>query len=126
MFSGGPAPGGHNVVLALAELCNQGHTLFGINGGPGGLLRGDLTELSLNTCQEYLNRGGFDLLKTDRTKIKTTEQFDQVRHVVRDFQLTGLIIIGGDDSNTNAVLLANALVHENCTVVGFQKPLMAT
>ena len=123
-FSGGPAPGGHNVVYALADLCHDGgHQLFGIQGGPGGLLKGNLTELSLETCKDYLDVGGFDLLKTDRTKIKTAEQFQQVRQVVQQFGLTGLIIIGGDDSNTNAVLLANALIEDNCVVIGVPKTI---
>jgi len=122
-FSGGPAPGGHNVVYALAELCHEGHTLYGINGGPGGLLKGDLFELTLDTCNDYLNVGGFHLLKTDRTKIKSAEQFEQVKHVVRQYKLDGLIIIGGDDSNTNAVLLANELISENCSVIGVPKTI---
>lgn len=124
LFSGGPAPGGHNVLLGLSQLLSQGgHTLLGIRQGPKGLLSGDLFAIEPEDIAPYKNTGGFHFLGSDRTKIKTPEQFDQVRQVVRDHQLDGLVIIGGDDSNTNAAFLAEALIEEGCTVVGVPKTI---
>ncbi|RAP26723.1 diphosphate--fructose-6-phosphate 1-phosphotransferase [Candidatus Marinamargulisbacteria bacterium SCGC AG-343-D04] len=123
VFSGGPAPGGHNTIVAIADYCEGIHTLYGVKNGPGGLLKGDLTALSLSNCLPYINTGGFDLLGTDRTKIKTEEQFKQVQHIVSRFSLDGIIIIGGDDSNTNAIFLADVLKPLNCHVIGIPKTI---
>lgn len=122
-FSGGPAPGGHNVVLAIAQCCAPNHHLYGVIGGPGGLICGDLIPLSLDMCLAYENKGGFDLLKTDRTKITTPEHIEAIKTVVRSYQLDAIIIIGGDDSHTNAVFLAQALLGEKCAVVGVPKTI---
>ncbi len=122
-YSGGPAPGGHNVVIAMLHACRDHHELVGINGGMGGLLTGKVTPLTEKECKGYLNTGGFDLLGTDRTKIKSDDHYKQVIAQVRKHQLDGLVIIGGDDSNTNAAFLAEALYDEGCCVVGVPKTI---
>ena len=122
-FSGGPAPGGHNVVLAIAKLCHNHHQLFGIIGGPAGLIKGQLKPLTVNDCLPYHNQGGFDLLQTDRTKIKDNSQLKAIKRVVKRFQLDAIIIIGGDDSHTNALFLAQALYSDTCAVIGVPKTI---
>lgn len=109
LFSGGPAAGGHNVLCGLKKMLGQDNTLLGVSGGPKGLLQGKLFEITDAHADEILNTGGFDFLGTDRTKIKTPEQFEQVKKTCIDHQLDAIVIIGGDDSNTNAALLAEYL-----------------
>jgi pyrophosphate--fructose-6-phosphate 1-phosphotransferase len=123
LFSGGPAAGGHNVILGIKQALGPHNTLFGIRGGPKGLLNGNLFIIEEQDIINHTNLGGFDLLGSDRTKIKTTEQFQKVRRVVQDFNLDGIIIIGGDDSNTNAAFLAEYLFDDNCMVVGVPKTI---
>ncbi|MDQ7990443.1 MAG: diphosphate--fructose-6-phosphate 1-phosphotransferase [Candidatus Dactylopiibacterium sp.] len=109
LFSGGPAAGGHNVLCGLKKMLGAGNTLLGVQGGPKGLLAGKLFEITDAHAADILNTGGFDFLGTDRTKIKTPEQFEQVRKTCIDHALDAIVIIGGDDSNTNAALLAEFL-----------------
>ncbi|MEK9658230.1 MAG: diphosphate--fructose-6-phosphate 1-phosphotransferase [bacterium] len=123
LFSGGPAPGGHNVIAGLKALLPDPHILYGVKAGPKGLLEGDFLELDDEKVASKLNLGGFDLLGSDRTKIKTEEQFAQVKDVVQRFSLTALVVIGGDDSNTNALLLAEALLPLGCKVIGVPKTI---
>ena len=124
LFSGGPAPGGHNVICAVAKLCElTNSTLYGVENGPGGLIKGDLRILSSKECDAYFDAGGFHLLGTDRTKIKTEQQYKAIEAVVKRYSLDGIIIIGGDDSNTNAVFLAQRLLPLNCAVVGVPKTI---
>ncbi len=122
-FSGGPAPGGHDVVCAIASMCFPLHELWGVNGGLGGLLKGDLSPLTKDACDSFLHKGGFDLLGTDRTKLKTQKHLDRVRHHINEYKLDALIIIGGDDSHTNAVHLAHACLDRNCSIVGVPKTI---
>ncbi|RAP32680.1 diphosphate--fructose-6-phosphate 1-phosphotransferase [Candidatus Marinamargulisbacteria bacterium SCGC AG-410-N11] len=123
LFSGGPAAGGHNVIAGLKAVLGDGHCLFGVKSGPKGLLEGDLFELTNDSVSTIKNLGGFDFLGSDRTKIKTEEQFAKVKKTVLDYQLDGIIIIGGDDSNTNAAMLAEYLFDVNCSVVGVPKTI---
>lgn len=123
LFSGGPAAGGHNVVLGIAKALGPKNQLFGVRSGPKGLLAGDLFEITEESLQRVRNLGGFDFLGSDRTKIKTSVQFEQVRVTVRKYQLNGIIIIGGDDSNTNAAFLADYLAQDHCHVVGVPKTI---
>ena len=109
LFSGGPAAGGHNVLCGLKKMLGADNTLFGVKGGPKGLLQGKLFEISDADAASILNTGGFDFLGTDRTKIKTAEQFEQVKQTCIAHNLDAIVIIGGDDSNTNAALLAEFL-----------------
>lgn len=109
LFSGGPAAGGHNVLCGLKKMLGHDNTLLGVSGGPKGLLQGKLFEITDAHVDEILNTGGFDFLGTDRTKIKTPEQFEQVKKTCIEHKLDAIVIIGGDDSNTNAALLAEYL-----------------
>ena len=109
LFSGGPASGGHNVVCGIKRVLGQGNTLFGVKPGPKGLLQGNLFEITDADVDAIINTGGFDFLGTDRTKIKTDEQFAQVKATCIKHQLDAIVIVGGDDSNTNAAVLAEFL-----------------
>ncbi|MBL8406633.1 MAG: diphosphate--fructose-6-phosphate 1-phosphotransferase [Candidatus Accumulibacter sp.] len=109
LFSGGPAAGGHNVVCGLKRVLGAGNTLFGVKAGPKGLLKGSLFEITDANVDFILNTGGFDFLGSDRTKIKSDEQFAQVRDTCIKHQLDAIVVVGGDDSNTNAAVLAESL-----------------
>lgn len=129
LFSGGPAAGGHNVLVGLKAILGSDNTLLGVRQGPKGLLAGELFEITEEAVKGIANTGGFDFLGSDRTKIKTEEQFQQVREVCRSNHLNALVVIGGDDSNTNAAVLAEYLyqnVHENgagVQVIGVPKTI---
>lgn len=123
LFSGGPAAGGHNVLLGICNMLGERNTLLGVRSGPKGLLKGDLFEIDINDLNEKRNTGGFDFLGTDRTKIKSAEQLAHVAQTVQQFELDAIIIIGGDDSNTNAAILAEALLELNCAVIGVPKTI---
>ncbi|MDR3221670.1 MAG: diphosphate--fructose-6-phosphate 1-phosphotransferase [Candidatus Accumulibacter sp.] len=112
LFSGGPAAGGHNVVCGLKRVLGPDNTLFGVRPGPKGLLKGNLFEITEAGIEQIINTGGFDFLGTDRTKIKSGAQFDQVRETCLRHRLDAIVIIGGDDSNTNAALLAEFLFKD--------------
>ena len=109
LFSGGPASGGHNVVCGIKRVLGKGNTLFGVKPGPKGLLQGNLFEITDANVDAIINTGGFDFLGTDRTKIKTDEQFAQVKATCVKHNLDAIVIVGGDDSNTNAAVLAEFL-----------------
>ncbi len=125
LFSGGPAAGGHNVLAGLSKALGKKNTLFGIRKGPKGLINGDLFEIKPESVAGILNLGGFDFLGTDRTKIKTPEQFAKVKETIVTNNLGGLVIVGGDDSNTNAAFIAEYLENEGveCSVVGIPKTI---
>ena len=109
LFSGGPASGGHNVVCGIKRVLGAGNTLFGVKPGPKGLLQGNLFEITDADVDSIINTGGFDFLGTDRTKIKTDAQFAQVKETCIKHNLDAIVIVGGDDSNTNAAVLAEFL-----------------
>ena len=109
LFSGGPAAGGHNVVCGLKRVLGSGNTLLGVRAGPKGLLKGSLFEITDANVDFILNTGGFDFLGSDRTKIKSDEQFAQVRETCIKHRLDAIVVVGGDDSNTNAAVLAESL-----------------
>ncbi len=109
MFSGGPAAGGHNVVVGLKHILGPENTLMGVRGGPKGLLNGDLFEISDYHVRQIMNTGGFDFLGTNRTKIEKPEDIDKVRTVCFEQNIDAIVIVGGDDSNTNAAFLAEKL-----------------
>ena len=109
IFSGGPAAGGHNVLVGLKMALGVDNTLLGVRNGPKGLLAGELFEIMESDLAQIINTGGFAFMGTDRTKIKTKDQFEQVEAVCRDQRIDCLVIVGGDDSNTNAAVLAEHL-----------------
>jgi len=128
ILSGGQAPGGHNVIAGLFDGLKAGHTestLIGFKGGPGGLVDNKFMELDGFTIAKYRNTGGFDIIGSGRTKIETPEQFAASIATVRKHALDAMIIIGGDDSNTNAALLAEYFIREKvaCSVIGVPKTI---
>jgi pyrophosphate--fructose-6-phosphate 1-phosphotransferase len=108
ILSGGQAPGGHNVIAGLYDGLKKGNaasTLLGFLGGPGGLLEDKAVELSGTVIDKYRNTGGFDIIGSGRTKVETPEQFAAALETAKKRKLDAVVIIGGDDSNTNAALL---------------------
>ncbi|MDD4527649.1 MAG: diphosphate--fructose-6-phosphate 1-phosphotransferase [Candidatus Margulisbacteria bacterium] len=123
LFSGGPAAGGHNVVVGLKKILGNSNTLYGIKAGPKGLLKGDLFEVTEKDIASIINTGGFGFLGSDRTKIKTDEQFEMVKSTCKKYALNAIVVIGGDDSNTNAALLAEYLYDMGVQVIGCPKTI---
>ena len=128
VLSGGQAPGGHNVIIGLhdaLESLNKESRLLGFLGGPSGIVEGKFEELTSEKLELYRNQGGFDLIGSGRTKIETEEQFAGALKTATDLNLDGIVIIGGDDSNTNAAALAEYFLEKKCktTVVGVPKTI---
>jgi diphosphate-dependent phosphofructokinase len=125
VFSGGPAPGGHNVISGIFDTFRSQEPLIGFLGGPNALVTGTYKELKASEIDHFRNQGGFDLLGSGRTKIEKPEQFQSVLNVVKKLKLDGLIIIGGDDSNTNAALLSEYFLRSGCPtcVIGVPKTI---
>ncbi|MEZ3599477.1 MAG: diphosphate--fructose-6-phosphate 1-phosphotransferase [Paramuribaculum sp.] len=109
ILSGGQAPGGHNVICGLFDgikKINRDSRLYGFLMGPGGLVDHKYIELTADIIDEYRNTGGFDIIGSGRTKLEKKEQFDKGLEILKELGITALVIIGGDDSNTNAAILA--------------------
>ena len=109
ILSGGQAPGGHNVVAGLFDALkatNKENVLLGFKGGPSGLLEDKFVEITADFMDQYRNTGGFDIIGSGRTKLETEEQFKIAAEVCKKHGITAIVIIGGDDSNTNAAVLA--------------------
>lgn len=128
VLSGGQAPGGHNVIAGVFDglkKANPRSRLFGFLGGPGGILENKLKEITAPLLAAYRNTGGFDLIQSGRTKIETPEQFAQAKKTLLDNKLDALVVVGGDDSNTNAALLAEYFLGEGAPicVVGVPKTI---
>ncbi len=119
ILSGGQAPGGHNVISGLFDGIKKIHRdsrLFGFIMGPGGLVDHKYIELTSSIIDEYRNTGGFDIIGSGRTKLETKEQFDKGLEILKELGITALVIIGGDDSNTNAAVLAEYYKEINAGV----------
>lgn len=128
LFSGGQASGGHNVIAGLFDSLHQlaeQVTLYGFLGGPIGLILGNYKILTRELLDGYRDQGGFDLLGSGRDKVETEEQIAQSKRVVQKLGLDGLVIIGGDDSNTNAAFLGEEFEAEGipCSVIGVPKTI---
>ena len=109
ILSGGQAPGGHNVIAGLFDGVKNGNKeskLYGFLGGPSGIIEGEYVEITSELIDSYRNTGGFDIIGSGRTKLETNEQFDKSLEVCKKLGITAVVIIGGDDSNTNAALMA--------------------
>ena len=109
ILSGGQAPGGHNVICGLFDgikKINKESRLYGFLMGPGGFVDHQYMELTSDIIDEYRNTGGFDIIGSGRTKLETKEQFDKGLEILKQLDITALVIIGGDTSNTNAAILA--------------------
>ena len=109
ILSGGQAPGGHNVISGLFDgikSLNPASRLYGFILGPGGLVDHKYTEITAEMMDEYRNTGGFDIIGSGRTKLEEVDQFEKGIEILRELNIKALVIIGGDDSNTNACVLA--------------------
>ena len=109
ILSGGQAPGGHNVIAGIFDGLKKWHPesrLYGFLGGPGGLVDHNYMEITAEMLDAYRNTGGFDIIGSGRTKLEETAQFDKGLEILKKLQIQALVIIGGDDSNTNACVLA--------------------
>ena len=119
ILSGGQAPGGHNVICGLYDALkatNKENVLYGFKGGPSGLINDDYVEFDDEFINAYRNTGGFDIIGSGRTKLETEEQFAIVSEVCKKHGVTAVVIIGGDDSNTNAAVLAEYFAAHNTGV----------
>ncbi|MCF8110466.1 MAG: 6-phosphofructokinase [Desulfobacteraceae bacterium] len=126
VFSGGPAPGGHNVIAGLFDALgktNPDSRLFGFLLGPEGILENNCIEISREKVNAFRNLGGFTMIGTGRTKIDTPEKMQRARKTCRSLNLDALIIVGGDDSNTNAAFLAQELYNDGIQVIGVPKTI---
>lgn len=128
VFSGGQAAGGHNVIAGLFEALmrlNSKNVLISFLDGPAGIIQGKHKEITQEIVDVYRNLGGFDLLGSGRAKIETEEQLKKTLEVMLDLKLDGLVIIGGDDSNTNAAFLAEYFLKSGCKtrVIGVPKTI---
>jgi len=119
ILSGGQAPGGHNVICGLYDALkatNPENVLYGFKGGPSGLIEDDYLIFDDEYIDQYRNTGGFDIIGSGRTKLETKEQFAIVAEVCKKHGITAIVIIGGDDSNTNAAVLAEYFAANNTGV----------
>ena len=126
VFSGGPAPGGHNVIAGLydaAKKANPATQIFGFLVGPDGIIEGEYIELTDQLVDAYRNLGGFTMIKTGRTKIDTPRKMALSRETILGMGLDALVVVGGDDSNTNAAFLAQELCHDHVQVIGVPKTI---
>ena len=128
ILSGGQAPGGHNVITGLFDTLkslNPENRLYGFILGPGGLVDHDYMELTADIIDEYRNTGGFDMIGSGRTKLEKEEQFEKGLEIIRQLDIKALVIIGGDDSNTNACVLAEYYAAKNygVQVIGCPKTI---
>ena len=109
ILSGGQAPGGHNVICGIFDAVkklNPNNKLYGFLMGPGGLVDHNYIELTKDIIDEYRNTGGFDMIGSGRTKLEKVDQFEKGLEIIRELNIKAITIIGGDDSNTNACVLA--------------------
>lgn len=128
VFSGGQASGGHNVIGGIFDALHEIHPdskLFGFLGGPSGIVEGKSIPITRELLAPFRNQGGFDLIGSGRTKIETKEQMQASLQACQNLSLQGLIIIGGDDSNTNAALLAEYFAEKKAgiSVIGVPKTI---
>ncbi|MBD5419575.1 MAG: diphosphate--fructose-6-phosphate 1-phosphotransferase [Bacteroides sp.] len=128
ILSGGQAPGGHNVVSGIFDgikSLNKECRLYGFLMGPSGFINHQYMELTAGYIAEYRNTGGFDIIGSGRTKLETPEQFDAGLKVLKELNIKALVIIGGDDSNTNAAVLAEYYKANgaNVQVIGVPKTI---
>lgn len=128
ILSGGQAPGGHNVICGLYDGLkkqNPASKLYGFLMGPGGLVDHKYIEMTDELIDEYRNTGGFDMIGSGRTKLEEVEQFEKGMEIIRELGINAIVIIGGDDSNTNACVLAEYYADKNygVQVIGCPKTI---
>jgi len=128
ILSGGQAPGGHNVICGLFDTVkklNPENKLYGFLMGPGGLVDHNYMELTAEIIDEYRNTGGFDMIASGRTKLEEVGQFEKGYEIIKQLDIQAIVIIGGDDSNTNACVLAEYYAAKNygVQVIGCPKTI---
>ena len=128
ILSGGQAPGGHNVVSGIFDglkALNKENRLYGFLMGPSGFINHQYMELTAGIIKDYRNTGGFDIIGSGRTKLEKPEQFDEGLKILKELNIKALVIIGGDDSNTNAAVLAEYYknIGANVQVIGVPKTI---
>ncbi len=128
VLSGGQAPGGHNVIAGLFDALkhfNGQNELFGFLNGPSGLIDGKYKKLTAEIIDQYRNTGGFDIIGSGRTKLENEKQYDQAAATCRTLGIDAIVIIGGDDSNTNAAMLAEYFLQKDIgiKVIGCPKTI---
>lgn len=128
ILSGGPAPGGHNVIAGIFDAIKQIHpesSLIGFRNGPDGLLTNNGTEIDAKLLESYRNTGGFDIIGSGRTKLESEQDFLKALETAKSRNLTALVVIGGDDSNSNASKLAEFAASRKTplTIVGVPKTI---
>ncbi|MGL1892129.1 MAG: diphosphate--fructose-6-phosphate 1-phosphotransferase [Spirochaetaceae bacterium] len=128
ILSGGQAPGGHNVIAGIYDGVKNGNKeskVYGFQGGPAGIMKGNLVEITPAFMDEYRNTGGFDMIGSGRDKLESREHFDMAEATCNKYDISSVIIIGGDDSNTNGAVLAEhfAATNAGITVVGCPKTI---
>ena len=128
ILSGGQAPGGHNVICGLFDAVkklNPENKLYGFLMGPGGLVDHDYIEITSDYVDNYRNTGGFDMIGSGRTKLEEVDQFEKGIEIIRQLDIQAIVIIGGDDSNTNACVLAEYYAAKNygVQVIGCPKTI---
>ncbi|KPA18155.1 diphosphate--fructose-6-phosphate 1-phosphotransferase [Candidatus Magnetomorum sp. HK-1] len=126
VFSGGPSPGGHSVIAGLfdaAQKANPDSVIIGFLMGLDGVIENESIELTKETVDHYRNLGGFTMIKTGRAKIDSPEKIRLSRQTCKQLELDALVIVGGDDSNTNAAFLAQELIKDGIQVIGVPKTI---
>ena len=128
ILSGGQAPGGHNVISGLFDglkALNPNNKLYGFLGGPSGLVDHQYIELTKEVVDEYRNTGGFDIIGSGRTKLEEEEQYEKGAVICKKLGINAIVVIGGDDSNTNACVLAEYFAQKNTgiQVIGCPKTI---
>jgi diphosphate-dependent phosphofructokinase len=126
VFSGGPAPGGHNVIAGLydaAKKVNSETKIYGFLLGPDGIIENEAIEITGQVVDAYRNLGGFTMIKTGRTKIDTKKKMALSKETCKALGLDALVIVGGDDSNTNAAFLAQEMMEDGIQVIGVPKTI---
>ena len=116
ILSGGQAPGGHNVISGLFDRLKQldpENRLYGFLMGPSGLVDHNYKEITADFVEQFRNTGGFDMIGSGRTKLEEVDQFEKGMEIIRKLDIQALVIIGGDDSNTNACMLAEYYAKKN-------------
>lgn len=128
ILSGGQAPGGHNVISGLFDAikkANPESKLYGFKGGPSGIIEDNTMEITADYLASFRNTGGFDIIGSGRTKLETVEQFELAKKTCQKHDISAVVIIGGDDSNTNAAVLAEYFLQQkaNIQVIGCPKTI---
>ncbi len=126
VFSGGPAPGGHNIIAGIfdaAQKTNPANRILGFLAGPDGIIESEVIEITKELVDKYRNLGGFSMIKTGRTKIDSAYKMNLSRSTCKKLGLDALVVVGGDDSNTNAAFMAQEMFDDNIQVIGVPKTI---